>query len=207
MSLTPEQISELKKQLFSQIQHLPPEQKEEAQQQIDEMSPETLELMLNQQRSGKSDKNILRSIIDDSIPSKKVDENKYAIAVLDIRPVSKCHVLIIPRQAVEMHEQPPTQAFTLAKKIAKRIKSKLKPKGIEIQTETKFEEQVVNVIPYYEKPLSITAPRYEASQEELETMQKLIAVIPRKPRTKKKPAMTLAQKTDYKPVILKRRIP
>lgn len=207
MVLTDEQIHELKKQLVTQVQHLPHNQKEEALQQIDEMSPETLELMLNQQRGGKSDKTILRSIVEGSIPSKKVDENKYALAVVDIRPVSKGHVLIIPRQAVEMHEQLPTQIFTLAKKIAKRIKTKLKPKGTEIQTETKFEEQVLNVIPYYDKPLSVTSPRYEASQEELETIQKLIAAKARKPRIKKKSLAPTPQKTEYRPIIVKRRIP
>ncbi len=206
MALTPQEIQELKKQLSSQIQHLPQDQREEAQQQIDEMSPEALELMLNQQKVKQTEKSIMRLIIEGALPSRKIDTNKYALAVLDIRPVSQGHVLIIPLSAVTAKQQIPTQAFTLAKKIAKRMKSKLTPEGIEIQTETKFKEQVINVIPCYEKPLSITSPRYEATPEELDKMQKLLAAKERKPRIKKKTdKQTLSQKRDT--IILKRRIP
>lgn len=206
MALTPQEIQELKKQLSSQIQNLPQNQREEAQQQIDEMSPEALELMLTQQKTKQTEKNIMRHIVDGSLPSKRIDSNKHALAVLDIRPVSQGHVLIIPLNAVTPKQQLPTQAFTLAKKIAKRMKSKLTPEGIEIQTETKFKEQVINVIPCYERPLSITSPRYEASREELDKMQKLLAVKERKPRVKKQAIkQTPLQKKDT--IILKRRIP
>lgn len=204
--LTPEQIHELKHQLSQQIQHLPHEQREEAQQQINEMSPDTLESMLKSQNEQGSSKTILRKIVDGSLSSKKIDENKTAIAVLDIRPVSKGHVLIIPLQTVTVQSQLQTQTFTLAKKIAKRIKKKLKPRGVEIQTETKFEEQVINVIPYYEKPLSITSPRYEATQEELETMQKALAARPRKAPLRKKPEI-IHHKELERIITLKRRIP
>ncbi|MEK6858699.1 MAG: HIT domain-containing protein [Nanoarchaeota archaeon] len=206
MALTPQEIQELKKQLSSQIQHLPEDQREEAQQQIDEMSPEALELMLNQQKTKQPEKNIMRLIVNGSLPSKKIDANKYALAVLDIRPVSQGHVLIIPLSAVTAKQQVPTQAFTLAKKIAKRMKSKLAPEGIEIQTETKFKEQVINVIPCYEKPLSITSPRYEATAEELDKMQKRLAAKERKPRVKKQAVkQEPSQKKDT--IILKHRIP
>lgn len=206
MALTKDQIHELKKQLSEQIAHLPHDQREEAQDQIDEMSDEALEAMLSQQ-TGRSDKNVLRRIIERSLASKEIDENKSARAVLDIRPVSKGHVLIIPREAVHARDQLPTQAFTLAKKIAKRIKSKLKPKGVEIQTETKFEEQVLNVLPYYEKPVSITSPRYEASQDELEEVQRLIRGRPRKQKTKKKHEKALPSSIASNTIILRRRIP
>ncbi len=204
--LTSDQINELKHQLSQQIQHLPHDQREEAQQQIDEMSPDTLESMLKSQQDQGSSKTILRKIVDGSLASKKIDENKTAMAVLDIRPVSKGHVLIIPLQAVTVQSQLQTQTFTLAKKIAKRIKKKLKPRGVEIQTETKFEEQVINVIPYYEKPLSITSPRYEASQEELESMQKVLAARPRKAPSRKKQEI-IHPKESEKIITLKRRIP
>ena len=51
MALTPEEISDLKKQLAEQIQHLPEAQRAEAQKQIDNMSPEALESMLQQQQA------------------------------------------------------------------------------------------------------------------------------------------------------------
>lgn len=205
MPLTSDQIEELKAQLFAQVQHLPLEQRKEAQQQIDEMSPETLESMIKQQQAKQSDKSIMRMIAEGTVVSKKIDANKYALAVLDIRPVSKGHVLVIPRTAITPKEQLPTQTFTLAKKIARRIKRKLRPEGIEIQTETKFKEQVINIIPYYDKPLSITSPRYEASSEELESMQKILAAKERKPRKKK--TVQIELKKEPSQITIKRRIP
>lgn len=205
MALTDEQILELKKQLRAQVQHLPENQREEAYEQIEDMSPESLELMIKQQQAAQSDKNIMRMIVTGEIPSRKIDANKHALAVLDIRPVSQGHVLVIPLRGISPREQLPTQAFTLAKKIAKRMKTRLKPEGIEIQTETKFKEQVINVIPYYEKPLSIASPRYEASQEELEKIQKMLAAKERKPRVKKQKIREEPKKAPE--FILKRRIP
>ena len=45
MTLTKEQIQELKKQLFDQIENLPLGQKESAQNQINSMSSEALEVL------------------------------------------------------------------------------------------------------------------------------------------------------------------
>lgn len=70
MTLTEKQISELKKQLSSQIQKLPEEQKREAQKQIDSMSSKALESMLEQQKSSENQQ-IFRAIISGKIPSKK----------------------------------------------------------------------------------------------------------------------------------------
>ena len=126
--LTPEQITELKEQLLEQIESLPPQQKAEAQKQIDEMSPEALEAMLKQQQSKEPEKSIIRMIVDGEIPSRKVDANKNAIVVLEIRPASKGHVLVIPLRSIAPHEPIPSGIFALANKIAKRIKVKSKPK-------------------------------------------------------------------------------
>ena len=122
MPLTPEQIQNLKAQLSEQIQHLPEDQKAEAQKQIDSLSPEALEAMLKQQKSKSSrEKSIFRLIIEKQIPSYQIDENSQAIAVLEINPISQGHVIIIPRLAARNSRELPTQAFSLAKKISKRI--------------------------------------------------------------------------------------
>lgn len=68
--LSAEEIQELKDQLSEQIQHLPSDKKAAAQAQIDNMSSEALEAMLNQQ-SSKKPQEILRSIVNGEIPSKK----------------------------------------------------------------------------------------------------------------------------------------
>ena len=53
------------------------------------MSSEALEVMLKQQQTQAQQQPIFRSIISGEIPSKKIDENKYAIAALDVKPISK----------------------------------------------------------------------------------------------------------------------
>jgi histidine triad (HIT) family protein len=169
MALTPEQIKSLKEQLKSQIKHLPEEKRIEAEQQIESLSPQSLELMLKQQKGkAQREQSIFRSIVSGEIPSAKIDENKYALAVLEINPVSKAHVIIIPKQQAKNPENIPSQAFALAKKLSKKIISKLKAKSCEIQTEKKLGESIINVIPIYDKELSVGSPRYKAKKEELE---------------------------------------
>ena len=54
MSLTQEQIKELKSQLKGQISHLPADKKAEAEKQIESLSQEALEEMLSQQQPKKN---------------------------------------------------------------------------------------------------------------------------------------------------------
>jgi len=175
MALTQEQIKELKRQLSEQIKHLTSPEKEEAQKQIDSMSPAALESMLKQQmakqKSGQgASQEVFRSIISGNIPSKKIDENSAALAVLDIKPISKGHTVIIPKKQVTTPKDLPTSAFTLAKKIAKKISSKLKASSCEIQTESKFGEIIINIIPIYDQPLTLNSPRQDASEEDLQAL-------------------------------------
>jgi histidine triad (HIT) family protein len=208
MVLTPEQVKELKRQLSEQIKNLPEEQKKQAQAQIDSMSAEALETMLRQQQAQQGSqggqKGIFRMLVDEDIPAKRVDENKEVIAVVSKRAASKGHVLIIPKKPVGDAKNLPSSAFTLAKKIAKRIEAKLKANSSEIQTERAFGEVIVNVMPVYDKPVGVGSERYEASDEEMEEVyQKLIVVKKQKiekVKIKKEPKKKAVLK-------LKRRIP
>jgi len=86
------------------------------------MSAEALETMLKQQQpQEKASKSVFRAIVDGEIPSKKVDENEEAVAVVSVRPVSKGHVLVIPKKAITSANDIPKSAFSMAKKIAKKI--------------------------------------------------------------------------------------
>lgn len=205
MPLTQEQIKALKEQLLSQIENLPEPQKSEARTQIESLSPEALELMLKQQESKQQTQDIFRMIINEKIPSSKIDENKEAIAVLEINPISKGHVIIIPKKAAKIATSLSSQAFTLAKKVSKRLISKLKAKSAEIQTETKLGETIINVIPIYEKPLNLNSPRTKAKKEELEELESKL-------RIKKKPKIEKIKKenkqTSQEPILkLARKIP
>ena len=184
MSLSKEQIEELKGQLSEQIQHLPESQKNEAQKQINEMSSGAIETLLRQQQQDNTQKTqqpIFRAIVSGEIPSKIIDQNKDAVAVLDIKPISPGHTIIIPKNPVNKAKELPNSIFTIAKKIAKKVSSKLKSNSSEIQTQFNFGEIIINVIPIYDKPLSLNSPRQDIKEEELDKIYKKLRVI-KKPK-------------------------
>ena len=165
-----------------------------AKQQIEAMNEEELEKFLKQnnlikkgaQKNPAEQKNIFRSIAEDQIPSHKIDENKYALAVLEINPISKGHIILIPKQEINSVEKIPQAVFSLAKKISKRIKSKLKPKEVKIASSNAFGEYILNIFPVYENE-SLTSQRYHANEQELKEMQEKLEKKFRKKLIKKKP--------------------
>lgn len=185
MALTPEQVKSLKEQLIAQTQNLPENQKQEALEQINSLSPQALEAMLKQKgNSSGKEESVFRLIVQEKIPSEKIDENKFAIAVLEINPISKGHTLILPKNPAKDANSLPAQAFALAKTLSKRIMLKLKATSTEIQTETKFGELIINVIPVYDKPLSLNSPRHKASKEELKEISSSLK-IKKKPKVER----------------------
>lgn len=208
MALTPEQVEEIRQQLREQVQNLPEEKKQQALVQIDSLSPQAIELMVKQQQSkgsGEKEKTIFRMIVDREIPTVILSENKYALAVLDINPISRGHTMIIPKKPVSDAKQLPTQAFGLAKKLAKRAAEKLKAKSSEIQTESKFGEVIINLIPCYDSPLNINSPRTKSSIEELEKVAPLMKDKPKPIVQKIKIAKP--KSSGNQPLKLQRRIP
>ena len=201
MALTPQQIKILKEQLLSQIENLPADKKTEARRQIETLSPQALELMLKQQEKGRE--NIFRLIVKGEIPSTKIEENEDAIAVLEINPISEGHAIIIPKKPAKSQKDIPESAFKLAKNLSGVLTEKLKANSTEIQTETKFGEVILNVIPIYNKPLNINSPRKAAKKEELEEMaRKLKEEKPKIEVIKMKRELPTSQ-----PLKLKRKIP
>ncbi|MBA7649248.1 hypothetical protein ES703_57043 [subsurface metagenome] len=195
--LSPEQVEQIKHQIIQQIDsNFPEDKKESAKQQIKLMSPEQLEefleknkLMKTQQDSSKNQQCIFCSIISGNIQSYKIDENEKAIAVLEINPISKGHTIIIPKEHIPSSEKIPQGAFSLAKKLAKKIKTKLKLKDIKISSSNLFGHEIINILPVYENE-TLDSKRNQAKPEELEELQKILKEKPKekivkKPRTKK----------------------
>lgn len=172
MSLSKEQISQLKKQLSEQVKHLPLDQRNEAEKQIENLSDKAIEEMLENQKESQIE--IFRDIVSGKIPSKKIEENKEAIAVLEIKPISKGHILIIPKEKLKSIDKISSEISILIDKMSKLLIEKLKPKDVKAIPELKLGEVVVNLIPIYEKELNLESERSTASEEELEnTIEKL----------------------------------
>lgn len=184
--LSEEQIKQIKKQLLQQIENFPEDKKEIAKQQIEEMDSEQLEEFLEQnnlvQKSENKQQCVFCSIAEGKIPSSKIEENEEAIAILEINPVSRGHVLVIPKN----HNNKISKTITsLAEKISKKIKAKLKPAEVKIAKSELFGHQVLNVIPVY-KNENLNSPRQKAKPEELEKIKSQLEEKPKKPKPIKK---------------------
>ena len=184
--LSEEQAKEIKSQLLSQIDKFPEPQKSQAKAQIEEMNAEELEDFLiknnlikaegtekqlegkeNKESEGKEIQCPFCLIIQGKIPAYKIDENALALAVLEINPLSNGHSIIIPKMHLTT-DKIPASSLALAKKVAGKIKSRLKAEDVEISTSSIQVHSIINVIPLYkdQKP-----EKKKASQEELMRLQ------------------------------------
>ncbi len=196
--LTKQQAAQIKQELLKQIVNFPAEQIPHLEQQIMSMNEQELEdfIKRNQaedqrqkqaqaqpQKQEQRQQCVFCSILQGQIPSYKIDENKNNIAILEINPLSKGHVLIIPKKHLTTTKLP-SNSFNLAKKIAKKIKSKFKPKEIKISSQTIMDHALVEVLPLYGNEKE----RKKATEEELFELQKrLITKARKKPVKKEKP--------------------
>jgi histidine triad (HIT) family protein len=80
---------------------------------------------------------IFCKIIKGEIPCSKIYENETNIAFLDINPVNKGHVLVIPKNHFETYiDLPDDEVSSLAlavKKVAKAVKTGISTDGFNIQ--------------------------------------------------------------------------
>ena len=173
--LSEEQTEQIKKQIVQQIEkNFPEDKKELAKQQIQEMNSEQIETFLKQNKSAQTQQqNPFRSIISGETPSYKIDENKNAIAVLEINPISQGHVIIIPKKPIPEGKKTPKTISSLAEKVAEKIKTKMKPKDITISSSNILGETIINVLPVY-KDETLNSERQQAKPEELESVQKIL---------------------------------
>jgi histidine triad (HIT) family protein len=195
MALTKEQAENIKQQLLAQVDNLPQENKEEIRQQISQFNEEQLEAFLEQnkvqfqgqEQTGKSDSGecIFCSIIQEKTPSYKIAENKKAIAILEINPMTKGHSIILPLEHTTI-DKLPKLSMSLAQKIAKKIKTKLKPEDIKIETSSFQGHAIINVVPFYKDQ---PPKKQKAEEKELEKLQSILGTKKRAPR------MTLTTKS------------
>ncbi|MFH1425155.1 MAG: HIT domain-containing protein [archaeon] len=203
MVLTNDQIAELKEQLREQVRGLPAEKKEEAEKQIEEMSSEAIEAMVQQQQQRAG---IFRAIVSKQIDSVIVGENDNALAVLDINPISKGHVLIVPKEATQNPQDIDKGVFELGEELSKKITENLDAKSVRMETDNSLGEAIVHLIPIYDKELTKDSERGKATKEELEEVKKKLETI----KVEKKVETIKVKKKrgrKPKPIKMKRRVP
>jgi len=110
--------------------------------------------------------------------------------------------MVIPKEHVVSSDKMPVSVFSLAKKVAKRLKTKFKPKSIEISSSNLFGHEVLNIIPLYGN--ENLSEKHLAKPEELEELQKILVKAQKAPRTKK---LKEISKKSEKNIWLPKRIP
>jgi len=199
MVLSKEQAVEIKKQIIAQVDGSNVENKNEIKKSISEMNEKELEGFLKannipvegveggpkggREISGGSPGGgcIFCSIVKGEVPSYKIDESNKAIAILELNPFSKGHSIVIPLEHVEV-DKLPKSAMTLVQKIVKKIKKKLKPVDVKIESSSFQGHAMINIIPIYEGQ---NLEKKKADEKELKALQKKLEVKKRSPRKKK----------------------
>lgn len=177
------EAKDIKQQLLKQIETLPPEQAGELKSQIESMSESELEEFLvknniAQGKQAKSDECIFCSIVNGKVPAYKIDENLSSLALLEINPLSLGHSIIVSKK----HNKLANSSFSLANKIAKRLKRKLKSEEVKIENVKILGHEIVQVIPIYkDKKLE----KKQASEKELILLQEKLKSKPRVKKPKK----------------------
>jgi diadenosine tetraphosphate (Ap4A) HIT family hydrolase len=204
--LSEQEIKQFKEQILQQIDSTFPEDKKApAKQQIAEMNAEQFEEFLKQNNlipdseTPSKQKCIFCSILAQEISYYKINENSHAIAILEINPVSKGHVIIIPK---EHSDKIPEKANELSEEVSKKIMSELKPKTIRTTQANLFGHEILNIIPVYKNETE-DSKRYKAEEKELLELQ---SKLEKKPEPKKIEKQKTEQ-LDASKMRLPRRIP
>lgn len=128
---------------------------------------------------------IFCKIAQGEIPSKTIYEYEKFRVILDLAPVTKGHALILPKKHAinlfELSDETAAEAIVLAKKIAGKMREKLKCDGLNLlQNNGETAGQTIHhfhihVIPRYEGDgQELGWVPNEATQEELEMVRKEI---------------------------------
>ncbi len=210
--LPKEQLEKIKEQLLKQVEGFPEPQKTSMKTQMEGMDDEQFEEFLiknnlisvqnnsNGNSINTSQSSPFRMIIEGKIPSYKLAENSKAIAVLEINPITKGHSIVIPKKATKENDIP-SQAFSLANKIAKKIKDKLKCPKVNISTSEVLGEGIIQILPVYNDE-HLGMPRKKATEEELKAHKELLE-IKKKNIIKVDSKNQRVQKTKKSKIVLK----
>jgi histidine triad (HIT) family protein len=173
---------QVKRQLLNNIESSFPKDKADIlKRQIMSMDNEQLESLMKKPTSNEC---IFCSIAAGDIESFRIAENDSAVAVLEINPISKGHMIIIPKKHESVESLSP-EIKNFAKELAQKIKDKLNSKDVEIAGLDIGGHGVINLIPIYSNE-NLKSKRYKADKKELEEVSNILKESKR-PEKQEKP--------------------
>ncbi len=117
---------------------------------------------------------IFSKIVNGEIPAYKVAEDDHYLAFLDISPLAKGHVLVIPKKEVEyifdLDDTLYPGLFTFSKKVAKAIKASIKCERIGVAVVgLEVPHAHVHLVPINSVgDINFLAPRVQLSKDEFQ---------------------------------------
>ncbi len=123
---------------------------------------------------------IFTKIINGEIPCHKIAENDHFFAFLDIRPLTKGHTLVIPKQEVDyifdLKDDDFIGLHAYSKTIAKALKQAIPCERIAVMVlGLEVPHAHIHLVPIQnEKDISLNKERLEFTQEELSEQANLI---------------------------------
>lgn len=116
-------------QLSADLSQLTPEQKKQLEEKLKNMPPGELKALQKQQC-------IFCQIIAGKVPSKKVYEDDKCLAVLDINPAAKGHLLLLPKEHFSIMPQLPDKILAHLSLVSKQLSQiqlrALKAEGVSV---------------------------------------------------------------------------
>lgn len=123
---------------------------------------------------------IFSKIISGEIPAYKVAENENFLAFLEIMPISKGHLLVIPKKEVDyifdIDDENYVEMFLFAKEVAKKQKNAIPCKKIGIAViGLDVAHTHIHLIPIHTvSDMNFSKPKLKFSKQEFEEVAELI---------------------------------
>jgi len=156
-----------------------PEQQEELRKKMENMSPEEL-------KEFQKKNCIFCQIISGKVPSNQVYGDEKCLAILDINPAGKGHILLLPKEHYAVMPQVPeeeiTHLFTVAKYLSQAQLKAFQAQGTNIFVANglaagqRAQHFMVHIVPRFEGDglKSFDIPQKEASEQDLEKLKQVL---------------------------------
>lgn len=171
MTLTKEESEKIKEHLLKQLSNFPKEKQFLIKKSIESLNETELESFIQKNElTHLGDQCIFCSIIAGNKNSVRIAENKENIAILDINPLSKGHILILPKEHQEKNN-PSSKELIL--ELTKKIQKKFNPREIKINESIINNHALIELIPIYGTEKARTPKTIEELQEIKEELNKI----------------------------------
>ena len=161
--LDEKQTKHIKNLLLKNLEKFPRERRDEIKKILEGMSAEELEDFIKKNNLyhllGEC---VFCGIVSGKLRSFRVGENEGALAVLDINPLSKAHVLVISKKHLAEVEK---EVFDLADEIKSKIQKIFSPKNIKSRKIDVMGHGAIEIVPEYDGQ---KLERKKADEKELE---------------------------------------